>query len=133
MTQLSMKAGLKAWGTKARKAVYDEMYQLHMRDTFKPRHWKDLTPEERDQILESHLFLKMKRCGKVKGRTVAGGNRQRAYMSKEDASSPTVSTGAVMLTCLLEAAEGRDVVIIDIPNAFIQTRVNDPKKRVLLS
>ena len=132
MTQMSMKAGLKAWGNKANKAVYDEMYQLHMRDTFRPKHWKQLTKEQRAQILESHLFLKMKRCGTVKARTVAGGNKQRAFINKEDASSPTVSTNSVLLSCIIDATEGRDVATIDIPNAFIQTRVNDPNKRVLI-
>ena len=36
MTQLSMKAGLKAWGNKAKTATYDEIYQLHMRAPFAP-------------------------------------------------------------------------------------------------
>jgi hypothetical protein len=38
------------------------------------------------------MVLKEKRDGKVKGRTVAGGNKQRDYISKEDASSPTFAT-----------------------------------------
>ena len=74
----------------------------------------------------------MKRCGTVKARTVAGGNKQRAFINKEDASSPTVSTNSVLLSCIIDATEGRDVATIDIPNAFIQTRVNDPNKRVLI-
>jgi hypothetical protein len=52
---------------------------------------------------------------------VAGGNKQRDYISKEDASSPTVATEAVLLSCIIDAKEGRDVAVIDIPNAFIQT------------
>jgi hypothetical protein len=127
-----MKAGLKAWGDPAKAAVKEEMKQLHMRDTFQPRHWKSLTPEEKERLLETHLFLKKKRCGKIKGRTVAGGNKQRGYIDKHDASSPTVSTQALLLTCIVEAHEGRDVMTIDIPNAFIQTRVEDPQHRVLV-
>ena len=46
---------------------------------------------------------------------------------KEDASSPTVSTEAVMLTCVIDANENRDVTIVDIPNAFVQTVVEDKK------
>jgi hypothetical protein len=71
------------------------------------------------------MFLKEKRDGSLKGRTVAGGNKQRDYISKEDASSPTVATEAVLLSCIINAKEGRDVAVIDIPNAFIQTRVED--------
>jgi hypothetical protein len=67
------------------------------------------------------MFLKEKRDGSLKGRTVAGGNNQRDYISKEDASSPTVATEAVLLSCIIDAEEGRDVAVIDIPNAFIQT------------
>ena len=48
------------------------------------------------------------------------------------ASSPTVSTEAVMLTSIIEALENRDVVIIDIPNAFIQTKIEDEKDKVII-
>jgi hypothetical protein len=54
------------------------------------------------------MFLKEKRDGFLKGRTVAGGNKQR-------------DTEAVLLSCIIDAEEGRDVAVIDIPNAFIQT------------
>jgi hypothetical protein len=49
LTQLSMKAGLKAWGDPAKEAVKDEMKQLHFRDTFQPRHWKDLSKEDSEK------------------------------------------------------------------------------------
>jgi hypothetical protein len=35
MTQLSLKAGLKAWGHKAHNAARNEIKQLHMRDVRK--------------------------------------------------------------------------------------------------
>jgi hypothetical protein len=38
---------------------------------------------------------------------------------KEDASSPTVSSEVVMLTCIVDANENREVAIVDIPNAFV--------------
>ena len=37
------------------------------------------------------MFLKQKRDGKIKERTVAGGNKQIDYISKEDSRSPTVA------------------------------------------
>ena len=46
---------------------------------------------------------------------------------KEDVSSPTVSSVAVMLTCIVNANENREVAIVDIPNAFVQTVVEDEK------
>jgi hypothetical protein len=55
---------------------------------------------------------------------VAGENKQeRDYISKEDASSPTIATEAILLSCIINAKEERDVTVINIPNAFIQTRV----------
>jgi hypothetical protein len=106
-------------------AVTSEMKQLHFRNTFKPKHWSELSKTQRQTVLESHMFLKEKRDGSLKGRTVAGGNKQPDNISKEDASSPTVATEAILLSCIINAKEGRDVAVIDIPNAFIQTRVED--------
>ena len=132
MTQLSLKSGLREWGDKAYEAVESEMKQLHFRNTFKPMHWGELTATQRQMVLESHMFLKEKRDGKIKGRTVAGGNKQRDYISKEDASSPTVSTESVLLSCIIDAEEKRDVAVIDIPNAFVQTRVEDEKDMAII-
>ena len=67
------------------------------------------------------MFLKLKRDSKIKARSVAGGNKQRDFISKEKASSPTVVTEAVLLSCLIDAQDQQDVGTIDIPNAFIQT------------
>lgn len=49
-------------------------------------------------------------------------------MEREEVSSPTVSTESTMLTSVIEAAEGRDVATCDIPNAFIQTEVEETDK-----
>jgi hypothetical protein len=125
MTQLSLKVGLKQWGWKAKDAAYSEMKQLHFRNKFTPLLWSDIPENQLKTVLKSHMFLKLKRDGKIKGRTVAGGNKQRDYISKEDASSLTVATEAVLLTCIVDAEEGRDVAVIDIPNAFIQTKIDD--------
>jgi hypothetical protein len=132
MTQLSLKSGLREWGDKAYTAVESEMKQLHFRNTFKPMHWSELSVIQRQTVLESHMFLKEKRDGKIKGRTVAGGNKQRDYISKEDASSPTIATESVLLSCIIDAEEGRDVAVIDIPNAFIQTRVEDEEDMAII-
>ena len=78
-------------------------------------------------MLESHIFLKEKRDGEIKVRYAAGGNKQRDYISKEDASSPTVATEAVLLSCIIDSEEERDVAVMDTPNAFIQTRVEYEK------
>jgi hypothetical protein len=58
MMQLSMMAGFKEWGDKAYEATQSEMKQLHLRDTFKPKHLNKVTQGQRSTILESHMFLK---------------------------------------------------------------------------
>jgi hypothetical protein len=127
MTQLSLKAGLKEWGDQAFTATRSGMKQLHLRNTFKPKHWRELSQVQRQTVLESHMFIKQKHDGKIKGRTVAGGNKQRDYISKEDAISPTVATEAVLWSCIIDAEEGRDIAVVDIPNACVQTRVENEK------
>ena len=42
-------------------------------------------------------------------------------MDKEDNSSPTVSTQALMPSCMIDARDNRDVATADIPGAFLQT------------
>jgi hypothetical protein len=121
MKQLSLKAALKEWGEEAFTAAQYEMKQLHFRNTFKPKHWRELSQVQRQTVLESHMFLKQKRNGKIKGRTVACGNKQRDYISKEDASSPMVATESVLLSCIIDAEEEQGVAVVDIPNAFVQT------------
>ena len=39
----------------------------------------------------------------------------------------TVAKESVILSCIIDAEEGRDVAVINIPNAFRQTRVEDEK------
>jgi hypothetical protein len=78
------------------------------------------------------MFLKEKRESEVKGRTAAGGNKQRDFVSKEEASSPTVATETVSLTCIVDAEERRDVAAVDVPNAFIQTRIEIEKDMVFI-
>jgi hypothetical protein len=47
----------------------------------------------------------------------------RAYIPREDATSPTVSTQAAFLSCLIH--EGRDVAAVDIPGALMQADMDD--------
>ena len=71
------------------------------------------------------MFLKRKRCGKIKGRGCADGRKQRAYITKEDSTAPTVSTEAVFLMAVIDAMEGRNVVVLDVPGAFMQAEIDE--------
>jgi hypothetical protein len=78
-----------------------------------------LTKKQKEQILESHIFVEQKRDGLIKTRKVIGGNRQRDHITTEDVSSPTVTAKAVILTCVIDAQEDLDITVVDIPNAFV--------------
>jgi hypothetical protein len=78
------------------------------------------------------MFIGQKWTGETKARMVAGGNTQRGHVTKEKLSSSTVSTKAVLLTSIVDAHKGRDVAVVDILNAFIQTKVDDAKDRVII-
>jgi hypothetical protein len=85
LTQLTLKAAINKWGKRAETAAEAEMKQLHWRNTFKPVHYSDLSKQQKETILESHIFLTEKRTGKIKGRTVAGGNKQPSFKRKTPA------------------------------------------------
>ena len=125
MTQLNMKQGIKRWKEDAVEAVRVEMNQLHVRKTVKPLAASSLSQEEKRAALQYLMFLKKKRCGKIKGRGCADGRKQRKSTKKEDASSPTVSIEAVMISCVIDALEGRDVAVADIPGAFMQAGMDE--------
>ncbi len=60
----------------------------------------------------------------IKAQKVIGGNKQHDCITKEDVSSTAVTAEAVMLTCVTNTQEDRDVVVVDIPNTLIQTVVS---------
>ena len=99
------------------------MQQLHNRAVFQPVDVSKLTATEKKKALESLIFLTEKRDGTIKGRTCANGSVQRNWVDKEDAASPTASSESIFLTSVIEATEEREVAIVDIPNAFVQTEI----------
>jgi hypothetical protein len=128
-----MNKGLKIFGKAGIEAVRSEMVQLHDRKVMKPVHSRELTPEERREALAYLMFLKRKRCGKVKGRGCADGRKQCRYTDQADAASLTVATEAVFLMAIIDALENRDVAVVDIPGAFMQVNLDDETIHVCLT
>jgi Reverse transcriptase (RNA-dependent DNA polymerase) len=102
-----------------------EMSQLHYRKTIKPVFADSMTREQKLQALRYLMFLKEKRCGRIKARGCADGRKQRLWKTKEETSSPTVRTNSLFLTAIIAALEGRKVVTVDIPGAFMQTDIDE--------
>jgi hypothetical protein len=127
MTQMSAKKGLKLHGEKAAEAIVNEFQQLHDKQVFIPRQYQSLTPEQRQRSLRAITLVTEKRSGKIKGRTVADGRAQRAYTDPGDAASPTVSTEGLLLTCVIDAAENRNVATADVTGALLGWESLHPK------
>ena len=98
-----------------------ELSQLYYQNMFEPVDPSTLSKKEMEHVIKSHLFLKLKHDTTIKGRMVAGGDKQHGYIPKEEAASPTTSLELVLLTAIIDAQEGHDVAICNVPNAFIQT------------
>ncbi len=107
------------------KSSKAEMKQIHMRDSFKPKHYHKLTPKQKARMVESFIFLKEKKYGTLKAQAVLGGNVQREYITKDEAILPTAYTEAVILTAIVGAKEKRDVATVDLLNAFFQTVITN--------
>ena len=120
LTQYTLKKGLQVFGPPGVEAVYKELQQLHKRKVGEPRDASTLSPTQKRNALGYLMFLKQKRTGQIKGRGCADGRKQRLHTPKDDASSPTVATESVLLSCVIHAKERRDVATVDIPGAFMQ-------------
>ena len=121
LTQYNMKEGLKHFGEKGIAAAKGDLTQLHVMDTWVPEEPTMLSRAEKVKALSSLMFLKENRSGKVKGRACVNGSPQRAYISKEDASSPTVANESIFITSVIAANKKRFVRCYDVPGAFLQT------------
>ena len=120
LTQYTLKKGLQVFRPPGVEAVYKELKQLHERKVEEPRDASMVSPTQKRNALGYLMFLKQKRTGQIKGQGCADGRKQRLHTPKDDASSPTVATESVLLSCMIDAKEQRDVATVDIPGAFMQ-------------
>ena len=90
-----------------------------------PINRKDLSPAQKREALGYLMFLKKKWCGTIKGRGSVDGWNQWAYITKEESTSPTISTEAVFLTAIVDAWENHKVAVLDVPGAFMQVDMDE--------
>jgi hypothetical protein len=123
--QMTAKAGLKYFGQDGADAIMVELEQLLYCKVMDGCKAGDLSKEQKKAALKYLMFLKEKRCGKIKGRGCADGRKQRLYKTKEESSSPTVSIKALFLTCMIDAMEDCYIVTCDIPGAFMLADIDE--------
>ena len=121
---MSAMKGIKVFGDKAVSAIKNEYEQMDT-NVFQPLHFKNIPPNQKPNILNAKDLIKEKRCGKIKGRTVADGRKQRDIYSKAEVSSPALSLEGFMSTLVVDAAEERHVVIADVAGAFLKAKMDD--------
>ena len=100
-----------------------EMQQLHNMKTIKPV--KFPSQEDKRNLLTYFMYLKKKRCGRIKGRSCANGRKQRSTSSKQEVSLPTVAIESVFLTSTVDDEEHRYVAVVDISGAYMHAGVDE--------
>ena len=123
--QMSAKKGLQQFGEAGADAIKKELEQLVYRKVMQGRSAGQLTTTQKKAALRYLMFLKQKRCGRIKGRGCAAGRKQHLWKSKEETSSPTISVEALFITCLIDAKEGRDIATCDVPSAFMHADIDE--------
>ena len=93
---------------------------MHDRMAMDPQNADEMTTIKKKAALQYLMFLKQKRCGKIKGRGCADGRKQHKYLTKDNTSAPTVATEALFLTCLINSMELHKFSTVNIPGAFMQ-------------
>ena len=124
-TQMTADKGIKRYGQVAIDALFKEFAQLNDLSVFTPMKANKLSKEEKKDSLASINLIKEKRCGKIKGRSVADGRKQRKLYGKDEITSPTVSTDALLMTLIIDAMEEREVATADVPGAYLHATMED--------
>ena len=125
--QYLLKPGLKIFKDRGVKATKEELSQMLRRNCFWPTLVSDMTPSERRKAVDAILLLTQKNDGRVKGRMVYNGKPTRKWTVREDTASPTAATESIFLLAVIDAKEERDVMSADVPNAFIQALLPQPR------
>ena len=101
--------------------MQSKLQQHHDMETYFPIDPKELTRQQKREALESLMNLVKKRDGRIKARCAADGSKQRRMEGyvKSDATLPTVHNESVFITAAIDSHEERDVMILDIPGAFL--------------
>lgn len=99
-------------------------------ESFEPKNWYNLTKEQRASAVKYLMYLKEKYDGNLKGRGCADGWPQQPYTSKSEGSSSTLTLTGLIITCIIDAYKRRDITTVDIPRAFLQTKMPQDKKEI---
>lgn len=130
---ITVKSALERYGDKAEQSIMKELMQMEEKRVWTPVKRKDLRRLIKSlkgaRIITSKMFLREKFLSsgefeKLKARLVAGGHQQDRLLYKlNELSSPTVGTSSIFMVLALAAEEGRKVVTLDFPGAYLNSRM----------
>ncbi len=124
--QYGSEKGLKIFGNAGYDATEKELREnLIGCNCIKMLNKNELIDQIRKDAVGYLLLLKRKRCRKVKARGCVDGRPQQSFITKEESTTPTISLHALMATCLINALEGRNVMCMDVPGAFLQASLEE--------
>ena len=124
---LSIKKASAQYADIATDALKKELQQFIDKDTFHPIKWSSLSPDMKACVIRSFTFAKPKRdvhgaLERLKARLVAGGHMVDTDQLG-DISSPTCKTETLFLLFALAAWKGWDLSCMDVPGAYLNTRL----------
>jgi hypothetical protein len=126
-TQMTATKGIKMFGEKAIAVMFKEYNQLNDMTVFGRTDPDALTSSQKKGALRAVNLIKEKRCGRLKGRACADGSKQKSYIPREEATSPTVSMEALTASLVIDAHEKRAVSIFDVPGAYLNADMPEDK------
>ena len=96
-------------------------------EMYTPMDPNQLTWNQKNKALWALFFITEKHNGDIKARNVSRVDKQRTFNGyvKFNASSPVVSMDRVIITTAIDAYEGCNVVIMDIPGTFLNIENNE--------
>ena len=122
---MSEREGMAKYGERAVAALASEFAQFDSMDLLGMVDVSKLTRKQKRMALRAINTIKLKRCGKIKGRTVADGRTQHSLYDKSETSSAACHNDPLMLTMVVEAKERRCVGTGDVPGAYLHAYMKD--------
>jgi hypothetical protein len=123
--RISVKAGVKRFGRRARDAILKELTSINGKGVFEPVLLDALSMSQKKKLIRGFIFLKEKFLpngdfDKLKARLVAGGHLQdKSIYADDEIASPTASLQSIFMAATLAAREKRSVMTMDIGSAYL--------------
>ena len=124
-TQMTAEVWIRKHGQVAISTIFNEFEQLQDLEVFEGMSASDLSQEQSRNALASINIIKENRSGGINGRSVADGRKQKSFYNKDDITSPTVYTDALLMTLMIDAWERQAVGTSDVLGAYPQADMED--------